>query len=160
MIVNPIVSEPMAPGLSGVQFEYLDALRDTQAAEQEYGQPITIHYRLEGQILRDLYGSIIGRPSDVITMPQNAATITYTPTTRALEKAGLREVCDVAIYVAMKDFMDAGLAFDDLEIKRMTIDIGAIPGEANGNRYEVKEKARAVSYGNGYLYITFGLKRG
>jgi hypothetical protein len=149
-----------AIGQASVQAEYVNALIDTQALEAEQGQPVQINYRLEGQVTRDSYGSIIARAAGSIVMVQNAATITYQPVRRELEKAGLREECEILVYVAMQDFIDQGLTFDDLEIKRMTIDVGAIPFENNGNRYEVKEKAKAVSFGNGYLYITFGLKRG
>jgi len=111
-------------------------------------------------VTRDLYGSIINRSAGLIVMTQNAATITYQPIRRELEKAGLREECDILIYVAMQDFIDQGLSFDDLEIKRMTIGINAIPFESSGNRYEVKEKSKAGAFGDGYLYVTFGLKRG
>ena len=149
-----------AIGPESVQAEYVNALIDTQMVEAEQGQPIQINYRLEGQVTRDSYGSIVGRAAGLVVMAQNAASITYQPVRRELEKAGLREECEVIVYVAMKDFVDQGLTFDDLEIKRMTIEIGAIPFESNGNRYEVKEKAKAVSFGNGYLYVTFGLKRG
>jgi hypothetical protein len=143
-----------------VSFEYQAGLIDTQAMAAEYGQACTIHIRNEGQVARDDYGSIIGRPADSVVMNLNAAMMDYQPTRRQLEKAGLREECDMTIWIAMQDFTDAGLAFDDLELKRMTVDIAPIPGETNGNRYEVQEKSRAGSYANGYLYITLGLKRG
>lgn len=145
---------------NAVTFEYQAGLIDTQAMAAEYGQACVIHVRAEGQVTRDTYGSIIGRPADSVVMNLNAATMDYQPTKRQLEKAGLREECDMTIWIAMQDFTDANLAFDDLEVKRMTVDIAPIPGESNGNRYEVHEKSRAGAYGNGYLYITLGLKRG
>lgn len=163
----PLSNQPVRPtsmrqavGPAAVQFEYQNALLDTQAMEWEYGQGVSIHIRGEDEITRDTYGSIVSRPLDLYTMVQNAAEISYQPTRKQLEKAGLREETDAIIYVAMQDFIDKGLSFDDLEIKRMSIDIHAIPGEVNGTRYEVKEKSRAGAFGNGYLYITFGLRRG
>ena len=149
-----------ASGPSSVQFDYVNALVDAQAWESEYGQPVVIHVRGEPNVSRDDYGSITGRPTDLVTMIQNAATIEYQPTRYKLEKAGLREECEASIWIAMQDFMDKNLAFDDLDTTRMTIDIGAIPGESNGTAYEIKEKSRAGSFGNGYLYVTFGLRRG
>lgn len=149
-----------APGQGGVGLEYYHALRDAQMTEWEYGQPVTIHVRDETDVTRDTYGSIVNRPSDIVVMNINAAMIDYQPSKYKLEKVGLRQECDVMIYIAIQFFTDVGLAFDDLEPKRMTIDIGAIPGESNGNRYEVVDKVRTVSFGNGYLYIAFALKRG
>ena len=78
---------------------------------------------------------------------------------RKLEKAGLRSACDVMIVTAMKDWIDEGLAFDDLEIKRMTVRISAAPGEANGTLYDVREKSRVNKFANGYLGISMGLSR-
>lgn len=144
----------------GVSLEYVHALQDAQAWEAEYGNPITIHVRSESGVTRDDYNSIVARQSDLLKIEINAATIDYQPSKYKLEKAGLREECDVMVHVAMQYFMDAGLAFDDLEPKRMTFVIGAIPGESNGARYEVADKCRAVPFGNGFLYIAFGLKRG
>lgn len=150
-----------SPGLAGVQFEYLQALQDVQSSEREYGQPVVITIRGEEGVNRDSYGSIVGHTAtgDVV-MRQNAATIEYQPTKYKVEKAGLREECDVIVYVAMKDFTDLWLSFNDLEVKRMSVDIGSIPGEILGDHYEVREKSRAVAYGNGYLYVTLGLRRG
>lgn len=152
-----MINQAIAPG--AVNLEYQHGLLDAQAMEMEYGKPVVIHVRGEAGVVRDGYGDIIGRPTDKVTMTQNAATIDYQPTKYQLEKAGLQQSCDVLVWVAAQDFIDNGLAFDDLETKRMTIDIQAIFGEVNGNAYEVKEKARAGSFANGYLYVTFGLTR-
>jgi hypothetical protein len=149
-----------AIGPEGVQLDYWGALLDAQSWEQEYGQPVVIHVRAEGNVARDAYNSIIGAPTDATTLVQNAATIDYSPTRYKLEKANLREECEVSVWIAMQDLVDAGLEFDSLDISRMHVDVGAIPGEAAGSRYEVKEKSRAGAFGNGYLYVTLGLRRG
>lgn len=166
-VYAPISNQPVLPDSmrqaiapSAVGYEYRSALLDTQALEAEYGVAAIIHIRDEGNVTRDTYNSIMNRPTDLVTMVQNVATLTYQPTKYQMEKAGLREETDAMIYVAMQDFIDKGLAFDDLETKRMSVDILPSPGEANGTRYEVKEKARAGGLGNGFLYVTFGLRRG
>ncbi len=149
----------ISPDDPGVHFEYQSALYDQQMTTHEYGQPIIIHIRYEGDVTRDAYSSIKSRPTDSHTLSWRASTIDYQPTERRMEKAGLRERADAIIYTAMQDWIDAGIAFDDIEIKRMYIEIAAIPGEVNGTTYEVKEKARAVPFGNGYLCISFGLSK-
>ncbi|MGL4186626.1 MAG: hypothetical protein ACRCR4_12675 [Thiotrichaceae bacterium] len=144
----------------GVSLEYNDALRDTQATAWEYGQPVAIHIRGESDIAKDAYGSIKSRPTDFKNLKLNAMEITYSPTKYKLEKLGLREECDAVIKIAMLDLIEAGLTFRDLETKRMTVDILATPNETDGQRFEVADKLRSDAYGNGYLTVTFSLKRG
>ena len=60
-----------AIGPSAVQFDYVLALQDAQAWEAEYGQPVVIHIRGEGDVARDAYGSKVARPTDRVTMSQN-----------------------------------------------------------------------------------------
>ena len=159
---QPVRSTSMrqAVARSGVQFEFANGLLDAQAMEWEYGQPVILHIRGESNVTRDDYGSIIDRKTDTVTMIQNAATIDYQPNKYQMEKAGLRQECGATVWIAMQDFIDKGLDFDDIETKRMTIDIMATPGESNGTAYEVTEKSRAGAFGNGYLYVTFGVRRG
>ena len=149
-----------AIGPDGVLLEYDHALYDAQAWAREYGIAVVIHVRGEPNVSRDDYNSIAGRPSDSVTLTLNAASVEYQPTRYKLEKAGLREECDATVWVAMQDLTDNGLAFDDLEVKRMTVDLQAIPGESNGNRYEIREKSRAGAFGPGFVYVTLGLRRG
>ena len=60
----------------------------------------------------------------------------------------------------MQDLIDRGLTFSDLDIKRMTVTIGGVDLEPMGKLFEVIEKSRAGQMGNGYLYLTLGLKSG
>ena len=143
---------------SRVLLEYNNALRDTQNTAREYGNPIVVWVRGEADVNRDEYGGIKSRDlGQQITM--STSTIDYEPSKYKLEKAGLRSACDVMIVTAMKDWIDEGLAFDDLEIKRMTVRISAAPGEANGTLYDVREKSRVNKFANGYLGISMGLSR-
>jgi hypothetical protein len=147
---------------SGVASEFLQALQDAQAMTAEYGNPVTFNQRKESEVTRDLYNSIASRavPTGVFPFNVNAATISYNPTSKQLEKVGLREKCDVTIKCAVQDFMDIGVAFDDLETIRTTVVIQpVIPGESSGATYEVREKSRTGAYANGYLYYAFGLSR-
>jgi len=147
---------------SGVATEFLQALQDAQAITAEYGNPVVFNVRQEGQVGRDSYNSIKSRSAPIAPWPfsVNAASITYSPTRKQVEKVGLRELHDVTIKCAVQDFMDIGVAFDDIEMIRTTVVIApVIPGESSGATYEIKEKARTVAYANGYLYYSFGLAR-
>ena len=142
----------------GVSLEYQNALLDAQNTTHEYGIPIVVYLRGEAQVTRDSYGGIIARN---IGSPiyLNADEVDYQPTERKMEKSGLREKCDVLIITAMKDWIDKGIGFDDIEIKRTTFSIPASPGEADGTLYDVKEKSRINRYGPGFLNISFGLSK-
>ena len=147
---------------SGVAAEFLQALQDAQAITAEYGNPVVFNVRQEGQVGRDSYNSIKSRATPVAPWPfsVNAASITYTPSRKQVEKIGLRELHDVTIKCAVQDFMDIGIAFDDIETIRTTVEISPInPGESSGATYEIKEKSRTGAYANGYLYYAFGLAR-
>lgn len=148
-----------AIGPQAVSLEYLHALQDSQAWAWEYGHPITVHVRGESNVTRDSYSSIEKRQSDTKTLSINAAEVTYQPSKYKVEKVGLRDVCDVMITISMQDLTDNGLAFDDLEVKRMNVEVSAIPGESNGNTFDVREKARTGQFGNGFLYVSLGLSR-
>jgi hypothetical protein len=94
------------------------------------------------------------------------ASITYNPTERQLEKAGLFESSEAIMQTAMLDWMDANIQYDDIDITRCTVDILPIEvglpvseDERTGTMWEIKAKSRSGAYANGYLYITFSLKR-
>jgi hypothetical protein len=146
---------------AAVKLEYEAALADCQATEREYGADAVISIRREGQVSRDSYQSVSGHTDPAYeVLSQNVASIEYQPTKYKMEKANLREECQALVYVAMQDLIDHGLKFGDLDVKRMTVTIGAIDRETNGMRYEVTEKSRSGQIGNGFLYLTLGLKRG
>ena len=144
---------------NGVSLEYTQALQDAQQMAQEYGNPIVLWTREDGEVDRDEYGGIMAKPRQVAMVSINAATISYSPTSRVIEKAGLREQCDVLIKVAMQELIDASVEYEAIDLTRATIEIAALPSESHGATYQIKEKARTGSFANGYLYVIFGLKR-
>jgi len=142
-----------------VLFEFRQAMRDAQATAREYGNLVTLHLRkAEGAVSRDPYRSIKDRAGGT-DFPFKSPQIDYTPTKRQLEKAGLREDCEVVVWLVAQDLEDAGIDFNGLEQTRTTVTIGAIPGESGGATYQLREKSRASPFANGFLYRTLGLTR-
>lgn len=138
----------------GVQLENLLASIDVQNFHNEYGVPVTVKIRNEGEVARDLYGSIAGRkvaPASVMNI--GAYPYTHSPTQRQLEKAGLKEHCDLLIGTAYKDWTDAGVdpqfGFD---MARMTV-------IADGVQWKIKERSHVSEYGPSELYVMLGLER-
>jgi len=137
----------------GVQCERDDALRDVQALVTEYGMPVEVHVRTEGDVRRDEYGSIKSLSTSELVFTIGAYPYTHSPSSRQLEKAGLREECDLLIYTAMKDWIDHGItdpwAFD---VERCTI-------ASDGMRFKIRERSHQSEFGDVELYMVLGLKR-
>jgi hypothetical protein len=142
-----------------VLHEFRLALLDGQATAREYGNPVRVRLRgAESDVSRDPYRSIKARPTATV-FDLNSPQMDFSPTVRRLEKAGLRQDCDLVVWLCVQDMMDRGISFDDFEVNRTTIDALALPGEDGGTSYQVREKAKACQFAVGYLYWTFGLTR-
>jgi len=138
----------------GAYLEKLNALQDVQNIVAEYGYPIRIYLDTESGMTRDKYNSIEKRETtdterilDIRAYPLN-----FSPTTRDIEKAGLKEKAEVICYTAMKDWTDRGYNFKDLNITKAT-------AEVRGDTYLIKDKAENSQYLDEFLYITLGLFR-
>lgn len=138
----------------GLDLEAQHAMQDVMEIVYTYGQPCIIRLRKEANVTRDEYNSIKERPTQVLSQDTEfwAYPIEYTPTSKKLEKAGLREVCDVSIWTATYQWDAIEINFKDIDIKRTTVII-------NGEQYEVKEKSRASQFATVWLYTTFGLSK-
>jgi hypothetical protein len=136
----------------GVEKEKSDAMVDVQASCHEYGVPIRISLRGEGDVTRDKYKSISQRktPSPILSFMANP--VDYNPSEKQLEKAGIREPCDAIAYTAMQDWIDSELEWKDIDIVRTTAVL-------QGQEMEIKSKGYSGQYGSSYLYITLGLVR-
>ena len=141
-------------GPAEASFEASCAQLDVQAALREYGATITAHIRTEADVVRDNYNSIKSRPTDQTPTDATfcAFPIQYQPNEKQLEKAGLREKVDVAVYTAAQDWIDAGWDFNKLDIKRTTVIV-------DGEEFEIRDKARVSQFQNVWLYFTLGLSK-
>ena len=68
-----------------------------------------------------------------------------------LEKAGIKENADVVIYTAFKDWLDAGLGVNDIDIS------GRLTCIMQGETFEIKAKGMKDQFNDVFLYITIGL---
>lgn len=142
---------PLAP--CAVSLEGLHAQQDAQEACRQYGQRIQVRLRAEQNVQRDEYKSIKARPTNKTASGSfYAYPIQYQPTERQLEKAGLRERTDVAVWAPLLDFTDLGFDFKDIDATRSTVIV-------DGEEYQIKDKARASQFAGAWLYITLGLSK-
>lgn len=127
-----------------------DTLIDIKNHVDERGDLVQIVLRTEAQVDRDLYNSIEKRYKDT-KYSMKAFPVTFNPSDRQLEKAGLRERGNVLIYTAMKDWMNAGVAYDDILLDlKPTVHL-------QGSVYEIREKGLFGQVNDWFGYINLGL---
>lgn len=140
------------PASVGIWQERTDALIDIKNNVDERGDLIQFIFRTEANVARDVYNSIEKR-EETTSYFMRAYPVEFSPSIKKLEKAGLREECNVLIYTAMKDWINNGIDFKDIEIAtRNTIKL-------QGDTYEIKEKALVSQFADTFLYITFALNK-
>ena len=138
----------------GTDLEQCGALRDIYESSLEYGDTVSIYVRNEGDIRRDLYADYkAGKiEPDVVALSMPAFPIQFQPNRRQLEKAGIREDCEVLIYTPMYSWIQADVDFEDIDMTRSTVILRHI-------KYVIKEKALASQFTDTFLYVTLALKR-
>lgn len=133
----------------GTVLERNCALIDAKNIIDERGQVVKFLETNEVNISRDSYNSYKKKTRttvhDLFSYP-----ITFTPSRRAIELAGLREETEVLIYTSNKDWIDKGFDISDIDDERWNVKL-------NGKKYEVKEKGFSSQFLDTFLYITFGL---
>ncbi len=140
----------MAPSV-GVQFERDCALIDTKAHCDEYGDDVLFHLREEAQVSRGRLGSIKGE-SGSTDKTIKAFPVEYAPDKHRLERAGLFEEAEVAVWTPALSWTQEGVAFEDIDLRRATVEVG-------GHVYSIGQKSRASQFADTHLYWTFGLVR-
>jgi hypothetical protein len=144
----------MTNSLKCTAVEKCNALKDTYDVAHQYGDNITVYVRNEGDISRDTYEDMkSGKLSPDVTpifMPANP--ITFQPNRRVLEKAGMREDCDVLLYTPMYSWIQAGIDFEEIDLIRSTVIL-------RGIKYVIKEKGFESQFIDTYLYVVLALRR-
>lgn len=137
----------------GVQLERDNALIDAQEIINLYGADIVSYIRSEAGVSRDKYGSIKSRTYNIATKVElKAYPVTPMPNRLQIEKAGLREDCELLLYTAMKDWTDQSYTFETIEPIRLEFTF-------RGLKYIGKEKGLNSQFADTFLYITFSLKK-
>lgn len=136
----------------GVYLERNYALADTKFYIDERGDLAEIYLRDETDVTRDAYNSIKKRQTaSAFHKFFRTFPVQYNPSTQQLEKAGIRESADVVIYTAFKDWLDAGIGINDIDMS------GRLTCILQGETYEIKAKGNKDQFNDVYLYVTLGL---
>lgn len=135
-----------------VELERLHALLDVQEIVHEYGQDMRIYMRGEADVDRDSYNSIKRKNYEDETKIFNlkAWPLDDKPSEQYLLKLGWTERVDLVAKTAMKDWMDAGWNYNDLDMNKATVVV-------DGAEWTIKYKATENRHNNTYLYIVLGL---
>ena len=136
---------------SGIAADYECALIDVQCLVNETGLELTFEPSVETDIRRGSYRSIRrNEPSSTITVYSYPTE--FSPNTKSIERAGLREDVDVIAYTPFKTWRDNNYTFRNLDLIRWEVQI-------DGQTYTVREKTLYDQLGAGYLYVIFGLSK-
>jgi hypothetical protein len=141
----------------GVQLESWGALIDAKEIIDLYGDDIVIYRRDEeldsARVDRDSYRSIKrSKTTSTFRQTMKAYPIIFQPNAKQIEKAGLKENCELIIYTAMLDWTNLAIGFEDIDIIRDTVEIRDI-------KYTIKEKTMTNCFSDQFLNISFGLMR-
>lgn len=134
----------------GVKMETSTALADAKWMIDERGDLIIYYSRTETTVGRDKYNSI--KKKTIVTgIEMYAYPINFNPVNEELRKAGLREMVDVIVYTAMKDWTDNDLnPENDIDHTRDTVVL-------RGKTYKIKNTGLVNHFSNMYLNVTIGL---
>lgn len=145
----PLEFTPASPDL---YLERCTTLRDIHDIVWERGEAVQVILRDEQDVSRGRYNSINKRDKQSV-LNVKAYPVEFSPSQKQLEKAGLREQCNVSIYLASKDLLDQGVSFEDIEFS------GKSTVLLRGTTYEVRDKGMASQVADAFGYITLGLFR-
>lgn len=118
----------------------------------EIGTVVKFILRNETDISRDDYNTITDYKKALTKEYEICAmNITYNPDNQELTRAGLYETSEVTISTPTKCWIDNGLVYNDIDIKKTTVVLG-------GEVYKIQEKGREqIITGTTPLFYTFGL---
>jgi len=134
----------------GVQLERDCALEDAKEWIDERGDEIKLKASNEGNVVRDVYGSIKQKAVTEYTM--NAFPIEFNPTDGQMEKAGIKENVDVIIYLAQLDLTNNSIGYETIDDIRWRVTV-------KGATYTIKDKNQVNMMADTYLNIALGLFR-
>ena len=142
--------------MSGTGVEQCGALRDVQDIINERGMSVRIELLGEDDVVRDKFGSIKKRDSSgAIVLTTKAFPITFSPTDKQKNEAGIREKTTVIVWTAMKAWTDAGIDPNIL----LSVDSIRTKVTIQGIDYEISDKNMVDQFIDTFLYVTLGLNR-
>jgi hypothetical protein len=130
--------------------EICESLKDVKSMIDERGDFVKVIIREEGDVERDSYKSIKKRSfSQELNM--KAYPIDIRPSQKQLEKAGIREQCEITIWTATADWNRQGLDFNAIEMGGRSTVVW------QGNVYDIRDKNQVNQIIDSFGYITLGL---
>lgn len=146
----------MQPAISDITHEQELSLIDARDIIRERGKQIEIRLHTEQKITRDKFGSIKNRgtaQTDERTF--YSYPLTFNPSEKELDRAGIREKVQVLAKTAMLDWNDAGYPMETLK----TLDSIRATVIIDGSKYEIRDKVLESQFGGTYLYVLIGLNK-
>lgn len=145
------------PILACTDFEVVAALNDIKCNAQEWGLAVSYNPRTAATVVKDRMGTVKRYNNDaespaVTALSLYAFPVIFNPSTRDVEKAGLRERYEVIIYTPRLYWAEASITFDNIQVEPSTFTI-------QGNTYEIKEKNQANHLRTDFLQYVFGLHK-
>lgn len=133
-----------------VFWNQVSAQKDIHDIVNEQGDVMKVVLRSESDVARDNYSSVNKRDQEKVIFIR-AYPITMMPNTKQIEKAGLKDRCDVLAYTAYQDWAAEGIEFEDIEYTGRTRVMW------RGTTYEIRDKGVQVQLSDSFGYITLGL---
>jgi hypothetical protein len=127
-------------------------LKNVQNLIKMHGKLIQFVIRTEAEVTHDAMGSIKSRALTPLKVNMYAFPVINNPNKLQIEKSGLREMSDLIITTASKDWDDIGLTLDEIDLIRSTFII-------DDQLYMIRDKAPATQIANTFLNYNFGLVR-
>lgn len=142
----------ITPATPDVLWDRVAGQTDIKSIVDERGEIIKVVFRGEDKVYRDRYNSIEQRNQSTVIFIK-AFPVTFTPSQKQIEKAGLKEKCDLMLYTAYLDWINNSIEFERVEIDgRTTIQL-------RGSDYEIREKGVDVHLADSFGYLTLGLAK-
>lgn len=135
-------------------FNRTNALLDSQTAINTLGKQITIKLFTDATVNKDNYGEIKGKGTPV-SLTFYSYPLTYSPSQKEWEEAGLKEKVDIMVKTSMKTWNDYGYTMERLQ----SLDMIRAEIIVDGQRFEIKDKVKESQFFDTYLYILIGANK-
>lgn len=134
----------------GIDLEVLHAKLDVYHIACERGARVRFQRPGEGDVSRDPYRGIKGRPGAVDVMIP-VLPLTFNPSRRAIEDAGIKQSVDGIATTPAYAWESEGYVWNDADMIRWSMTF-------QGRKYKIVSVNRDAQIGNDFLYWVFGIE--
>ena len=147
----------------GTKHERDCILQDIKDEVDERGDHVYIDLRDEEDLTKDRYrNNVLKSQLRAGRLFLRAYPVEFRPSIYRLEKAGLRQETDCVIWTSMQDWIQAGIDFDNIEMRENPIEEiknQRFSVKLQGSTWAIKEKALVLQVNDTFAYITLGLNK-